>query len=95
MNTENTRSILIDGGELVISVGTKQIHISAKTYGAYTMNKIGINNIHIQRSSDNSNFSDEKTASGDYAYSTDTYVKNDYPVSVLLPKELICTVHII
>lgn len=60
MDTYPIRSILIDGYELSVSVGTKKIHISAKTFGAYVMNRIGITNIHVQRSSNNSNWSDEK-----------------------------------
>ncbi len=67
--SEDLKTIgLIEGYEVSISVGTKKIHIYAKTNGSYVMNKIGINNIHIQRSSDNVSFSDEKTASADYAY---------------------------
>ena len=37
MDTYPIRSILIDGYELSVSVGTKKIHISAKTFGAYVM----------------------------------------------------------
>ncbi len=68
---------------LECTVGTKKIHINARTYSGNTMNTIGINNIHIQRSSDNSNWSEEKTASADYAYTTSEYRNSNYEVSVL------------
>jgi hypothetical protein len=84
LNMNDNRSTgLIFNYDLSIDVGTKKIHICAETRGSSTMNQIGINNIHIQRSSDNSYFYDEKTTSSDYAYSASYYKRSDYPVSVL------------
>lgn len=74
---------LIDRRDLAISVGTKKIHIYAGTKGSDFMNIIGITNIHIQRSSNNLTWTDEKTASSDYAYNSDYYKNSDYEISVL------------
>ena len=78
----NTKG-LISYGYLECSVGTKKIHIYAVTNSGSTMNQIGITNIHIQRSSDNTNFNDEKTVSSDYAYNSNYYKNTNYEVSVL------------
>ncbi len=74
---------LIEKIELSIDVGTKKIHIIAETTSSSIMNQIGINNIHIQRSSDNSSWYEEKTASAEYAYNSNFYKNTNYEVSVL------------
>ena len=52
---------LIASYKLSCAGGSKTVYINAEVYGTDTMAKIGFKNIKIQRSSDNNNWTTEKT----------------------------------
>lgn len=54
---------LISGYTLSCSSGTKTVYITAKTTGSEEMSEIGFIDIKIQRSSDHTNWTTEKTVS--------------------------------
>jgi hypothetical protein len=73
---------LIFSYSLSCSSGTKTVYITAKTTGNEIMSKIGFKNIKIQRSSDGSNWTTEKTVSNQLADGKSTYSLERYAVTV-------------
>lgn len=65
LSTENVVSVYTEGliakYALSCESGSKTVYINASVYGTDTMAKIGFKNIEIQRSSDNNNWTREKT----------------------------------
>ena len=73
---------LISDYALSCKSGSKTVYISAEVYGTAKMSKIGFKNIKVQKSSDQSNWTTEKTPPNQIA--EDTYAKTltKYAVSV-------------
>lgn len=62
--------------------GSKTININASVYGNYTLAKIGFKNIRIQRSSDQNNWTTEKTISDQISEDAMQKKLSNYSVSV-------------
>ena len=73
---------LIERSTLSCSGGTKTVYINATIYGSDTMAKIGFKNIRIQRSSDQNNWTTEKTVSNQISEDTMQKFLSNYSVSV-------------
>lgn len=73
---------LISSYSLSCSKGTKTVYITATTAGNEEMSEIGFIDIKIQRSSDLTNWTTEKTVSDKLAEDTISYSLTKYAVSV-------------
>lgn len=73
---------LIERYALSCAGGSKIVYINASVYGSDMMAKIGFKNIKIQRSSDNNNWTTEKTISDLISEDTSTKIISRYSVSV-------------
>ncbi|MBQ6944003.1 MAG: hypothetical protein IJN43_06685 [Ruminococcus sp.] len=62
--------------------GTKTVYITAATYANERMSEIGFTDIKIQRSSDRTNWTTEKTVSDKIKEDSMSYALNDYAVTV-------------
>lgn len=73
---------LISGCSLSCTQGTKTVYITAATYANERMSEIGFIDIKIQRSSDRTNWTTEKTVSDKIKEDSMSYALNDYAVTV-------------
>lgn len=73
---------LISGCSLRCTQGTKTVYITAATYANEQMSEIGFTDIKIQRSSDRTNWTTEKTVSDKIKEDASTYSLADYAVTV-------------
>lgn len=73
---------LISSYSMICAAGTKTIYITATTTGNDVMSKIGFIDITIQRSSDLTNWTTEKTLSDKIKENATTYSLDKYAVSV-------------
>lgn len=73
---------LISGYSLSCTKGTKTVYITAKTTGSEEMSEIGFIDIKIQRSSDLTNWTTEKTVSDKIKEDASTYSLANYAVTV-------------
>lgn len=73
---------LISSHSLICAAGTKTVYITATTTGSEEMSKIGFIDITIQRSSDLTNWTTEKTLSDKIKENATTYSLDKYAVSV-------------
>lgn len=73
---------LISNYTLGCSAGTKTVYITAKTTGNEEMSEIGFIDIKIQRSSDRTNWTTEKTVSDKIKEDATTYSLANYAVTV-------------
>ncbi len=73
---------LISSYTLGCSAGTKTVYITATTNGNEEMSEIGFTDIKIQRSSDRTNWTTEKTVSDKIAEDTTSYSLVKYAVTV-------------
>ena len=73
---------LISGYTLSCSSGTKTVYITATTTGNEEMSEIGFIDIKIQRSSDRTNWTTEKTVSDKIKEDAVTYSLDKYAVTV-------------
>lgn len=73
---------LISGFSLGCTKGTKTVYITAATYANEQMAKLGFTDIKVQRSSDRTNWTTEKTVSDKIAEDTMSYSLADYAVTV-------------
>ena len=62
--------------------GTNTVYITAATYANERMSEIGFTDIKIQRSSDRTNWTTEKTVSDKIKEDSMSYALNDYAVTV-------------
>lgn len=81
--TENERAAgLIVSSVLSCSSGSKTVYINAEVYGSDVMAKIGFKNIEIQRSTNQSSWTTEKTISDKISEDAIYKILSQYPVSV-------------
>ena len=73
---------LISGCSLSCTQGTKTVYITAATYANERMSEIGFTDIKIQRSSDRTNWTTEKTVSDKIKEDSMSYALNEYAVTV-------------
>lgn len=73
---------LISGVSLICTQGTKTVYITAATYANERMSEIGFTDIKIQRSSDRTNWTTEKTVSDKIKEDSMSYALNEYAVTV-------------
>ncbi len=73
---------LITGYSLGCTKGTKTVYITATTTGSEEMSKIGFTDIKIQRSSDRTNWTTEKTVSDKIKEDATTYSLDKYAITV-------------
>ena len=82
-NVEGDRAAgLIVDCALSCSGGSKTVYINAEVYGSDIMGKIGFKNIKVQRSTNQSTWTTEKTVSDKISEDATYKFLSDYPVSV-------------
>lgn len=73
---------LISGYSLGCTKGTKVVYITATTFANEQMSEIGFTDIKIQRSSDRTNWTTEKTVSDKIKEDSSNYLLDSYAVTV-------------
>lgn len=81
MDGDRSTGLIVDAS-LGCSSGTKTIYINAEVCGSAVMSKIGFKNIKIQRSTNQSNWTTEKTISDKIDEDAVFKKLSSYPVSV-------------